>query len=62
MEEMRNAYRILVGEPEGKLATGRSRRRCENIRSVRRIFGKYNVKKRNVLKRLIQGQIAGLCV
>jgi hypothetical protein len=30
MGEKKNAYRILVGKPEGKLPTGRSRRRCED--------------------------------
>jgi len=28
--EMRNAYRILVGEHEGKTSSGRPRRRWEN--------------------------------
>jgi hypothetical protein len=28
MREMRNAYRILVGKPEGKRQLGRPRRRC----------------------------------
>jgi hypothetical protein len=28
--EKRNAYRILVGKPEGKRPLGRSRRRCVN--------------------------------
>jgi hypothetical protein len=28
MEEKRNAYRILVGKPEGKRPLGRPRRRC----------------------------------
>jgi hypothetical protein len=33
MGDMRNAYRILVGKPEGKRPFGRSRHRCEdNIR------------------------------
>jgi hypothetical protein len=27
---MKNAYRILVGKPEGKRSLGRSRRRCVN--------------------------------
>jgi hypothetical protein len=30
--ELRNAYSILVGKPEGKRALGRPRRRWENIR------------------------------
>jgi hypothetical protein len=30
MEEMRNAYNVLVGKPEGKSTFGRPRRRCEN--------------------------------
>jgi hypothetical protein len=30
MREMRNAYKILVGKPEGKRPFGRSRRRCED--------------------------------
>jgi hypothetical protein len=35
MEEKRNAYRILVGKPEGKRPLGRPRRRWEdNIRMV----------------------------
>jgi hypothetical protein len=29
-EEKRNAYRILVGKPEGKRPLGRLRRLCEN--------------------------------
>jgi hypothetical protein len=29
MEEMRNAYNILVGKPEGKRPLGRPRRRWE---------------------------------
>jgi hypothetical protein len=33
MEEKRNAYRLLVGEPEGKRLLGRPRRRwVDNIR------------------------------
>jgi hypothetical protein len=33
MAEIRNAYNILVGKPEGKRPLGRPRRRCEyNIR------------------------------
>jgi len=33
MEDMRNAYSILVGKPEGKISLGRTRRRWEeNIR------------------------------
>jgi len=31
MGEMRNAYKILVGKPEGKRPLGRLRRRWENI-------------------------------
>jgi hypothetical protein len=30
MREKRNAYRILVGNPEGKRPLGRHRRRCED--------------------------------
>jgi hypothetical protein len=30
MEEMRNAYSILVGKPEGKRPLGRPRRRLED--------------------------------
>jgi hypothetical protein len=37
--EMRNAYRILVGEPEGKRPLGRSRRRWEDIRMDLREIG-----------------------
>jgi hypothetical protein len=34
MEEMRNAYKILVGKPEGKRSVGRHRhRRRDNIRT-----------------------------
>jgi hypothetical protein len=33
MGEKRNAYRLLVGKPEGKIPLGRSRRRwVDNIR------------------------------
>jgi hypothetical protein len=33
MWEKRNAYRLLVGKPEGKRPLGRSKRRCvDNIR------------------------------
>jgi hypothetical protein len=31
MKEQRNAYKILVGEPERKRQLGRSWRRCEDI-------------------------------
>jgi hypothetical protein len=32
MEKMRNAYKILVGKPEGKRSLGRPTRRCgDNI-------------------------------
>jgi hypothetical protein len=38
--EKRNAYRILVGKPEGKTALGRSRRRWEdNIKMGPREIG-----------------------
>jgi len=30
MEDMRNAYRILVGKPDGKKPVGRRRRKCED--------------------------------
>ena len=30
MEQSRNAYRVLVGKPEGKRPLGRPRRRWEN--------------------------------
>jgi hypothetical protein len=40
MEEKRNAYRILVGTPEGKRSLGRPRRRCvNNIRMDLREIG-----------------------
>jgi hypothetical protein len=32
MGEMINAYKILVGTPEGKRPVGRHRRRWENVR------------------------------
>jgi hypothetical protein len=39
-EEKRNAYRILVGNPEGKRQLGRSRRRWkDNIRMDLREIG-----------------------
>ena len=31
MEQFRNAYRVLVGKPEGKRPVGRPRRRWEEI-------------------------------
>jgi hypothetical protein len=36
MGEERNAYRILVGEPEGKRPLGRPRRRWENNIKINR--------------------------
>ena len=34
MEQYRNAYRVLVGNPEGKIPSGRPRRRQEgNIKT-----------------------------
>jgi hypothetical protein len=40
MGEMRNAYRILVGKPEGKRPLGRSRRRwVDNIKMGLREIG-----------------------
>jgi hypothetical protein len=36
MREKRNAYRILVGNPEGKRPLGRPRRRWEDIKMVLR--------------------------
>ena len=38
MEQSRNAYRVLVGEPEGKRSLGRPRRRWEdNIKMDSRV-------------------------
>jgi hypothetical protein len=40
MGDMRNAYRILVGKPEGKRSLGRPRRRCvDNIKADLRDIG-----------------------
>jgi hypothetical protein len=39
MGEKRNAYRILVGKPEGKGPLGRTRRRLEDIRMDLREIG-----------------------
>jgi hypothetical protein len=37
MGEKRNAYRVLVGKPEGKRSLGRTRRRwVENIKMILR--------------------------
>jgi hypothetical protein len=33
--EERNAYRVLVGKPEGKRPLGRPRRRWEDVREIR---------------------------
>jgi hypothetical protein len=44
MGEMRNAYKILVGNPEGKRPLGKSRRRWrDNIRMDLREMGWENV-------------------
>jgi hypothetical protein len=43
MEETRNAYRILVGKPEGKRPLGRPRRRLvDNIKMDLREIGWYS--------------------
>ncbi|KAJ4434569.1 hypothetical protein ANN_23131 [Periplaneta americana] len=39
MGESRNAYRVLVGRPEGKRPLGRPRRRCEDIKMDLREVG-----------------------
>ena len=40
MEQSRNAYRVLVGKPEGKIPLGRPRRRLEdNIKMDLRYVG-----------------------
>jgi hypothetical protein len=40
MRETRNAYRILVGKPEGKITLGRPRRRwVDNIKIDQREIG-----------------------
>jgi hypothetical protein len=45
MGEKRNAYRILVGEPEGKRPLGRPRRRwVDNIKIDIREIGWYGMK------------------
>jgi hypothetical protein len=42
--EKRNAYRILVGKPEGKRALGKPRRRCvDNIKIYLREMGWYGL-------------------
>jgi hypothetical protein len=44
MEDMRNAYRILVGKPEVKVPLGRPRHRCgDNIRMHLREIGREGV-------------------
>jgi hypothetical protein len=40
MGELRNSYKILIGNPEGKVPVGRPRRRCDgNIRMYLREIG-----------------------
>jgi hypothetical protein len=39
VEKMRNAYRILIGKPEGKRPLGRPSRRWEDIRMDLREIG-----------------------
>jgi hypothetical protein len=39
MGELRNAYKILAGKPEGKRRLGRPRRRWEDIRTDLREIG-----------------------
>jgi hypothetical protein len=44
MREMRNAYRTLVGKPEGKRSLGRPRRRrVDNIKMILREIGRDGV-------------------
>jgi hypothetical protein len=44
MRAKRNAYRILMGKPEGKRPLGRPRRRWENIRMhLRDMMGRYGL-------------------
>jgi hypothetical protein len=41
MEDMRNAYKILVGKPEGKSSLGRTERKWKyNIKNIHYFLGK----------------------
>jgi hypothetical protein len=58
MEETRNAYRILVGKPEGKRPLGRPRRRwVENIKMDLREIGWYELHRTGSG----QGPVEGSC-
>jgi len=54
MGEMRNAYKILFGMPEGKRPLGRPRRRCQDIKMNIRNRGLESVSQIHVTQDKVQ--------